>query len=116
MPRILRLRSFSSTILALPSLPRCDRPSAASASTSGVQPGRLAQGPEQKLAALGRIEGLDGISGLSRGSKRGGSVARSRAPVNEARSQGSVGRLLDFVVEALHMLAQLGHVVVQLLH
>src|SRR4051794_15907941 len=43
---------------ALPSLERCDRPRTAFWRFSGVQPGRLAQGPEENSGRAGRIAGL----------------------------------------------------------
>src|SRR5580700_4292355 len=52
------MASFS---LAFPSLARCERPSAASLRISGVQPGRLAQGPEEKRALCGRAAGAFAI-------------------------------------------------------
>ena len=53
MPSTFLLRSITSASLFLPILARCDRPSAASLSASKFQPGRLAQGPEEKQGFLG---------------------------------------------------------------
>src|SRR4029077_1148113 len=53
-----RVRSTASTIFFLPSLERWERPRAASLRTSGVHPGRLAQGPDEKSGRAGRIVGL----------------------------------------------------------
>jgi hypothetical protein len=47
-------RSFS---FALPCLERCERDRHASFSASGVQPGRLAQGPDEKKGRAGRTAG-----------------------------------------------------------
>ena len=43
---------------ARPILERCDRPSSAPASTSGDQPGRLAQGPDEKHGLAGTRVGF----------------------------------------------------------
>src|SRR5262245_27716716 len=43
---------------ALPSLARCERPSRAFSRFSRDQPGRLAQGPEEKWVLTGRLAGL----------------------------------------------------------
>src|SRR5262245_5115643 len=43
---------------ALPSFDRCERPSTASLRFCGVQPGRLAQGPEEKCGVFGRRPGF----------------------------------------------------------
>ncbi len=51
------MRSMTSFSLALPGFERCDRPTSAEASTSGDQPGRLAQGPEEKQGLFGRTFG-----------------------------------------------------------
>src|SRR5579872_6113159 len=58
IPSTFLLRSMTSASLLLPILARCDRPRAASLSTSRVQPGRLAQGPEEKQGLLGVWEGF----------------------------------------------------------
>src|SRR5690606_6029343 len=42
---------------ALAGLARCERPTRAPASASTVQPGRFAQGPEEKLGLAGRTSG-----------------------------------------------------------
>src|SRR5271155_2654775 len=52
---------MASLSLALPGLARCERPSAASLRISGVQPGRLAQGPEENCAFFGRAAGAFAI-------------------------------------------------------
>src|SRR6266550_7326908 len=52
-----RVRSIASLSLALPGLERCDRPRQASLRASGVQPGRLAQGPDEKNGRAGRTAG-----------------------------------------------------------
>src|SRR5262245_42841616 len=43
---------------ALPSLARCERPSSAFSRFFRDQPGRLAQGPEEKCVLTGRLAGL----------------------------------------------------------
>src|SRR5262245_24911559 len=62
MPRMLRVRSTAPTIFFLPSFERCERPTAASKRTSGVHPGRLAQGPDEKSGRAGREFGFIGLS------------------------------------------------------
>jgi hypothetical protein len=44
--------------LALPGTERCERPNKAPLTASGVRPGRLAQGPEEKNGRAGRTAGL----------------------------------------------------------
>src|SRR6516162_2625392 len=44
--------------LALPILERCERPSEASVRAERLQPGRLAQGPDEKCGTIGRTAGL----------------------------------------------------------
>src|ERR1700759_2256772 len=58
MPRTARVRSMASFSFALPGLERCERPSSASESACGVQPGRLAQGPDEKKGRAGRTAGI----------------------------------------------------------
>src|SRR5215472_15039775 len=58
MPRMARERSRTSASLALPDFERCDRPTHASDSRAKVQPGRLAQGPDEKWEMCGRAAGL----------------------------------------------------------
>src|SRR5471032_1909397 len=58
MPRMLRVRSTASTIFFLAVLDRWDRPMAASLRASGVHPGRLAQGPDEKSGRAGRMVGF----------------------------------------------------------
>src|SRR5262244_1757749 len=43
---------------ALPAAARCERPRQASASASSDQPGRLAQGPDEKKGRRGRSDGF----------------------------------------------------------
>src|SRR5690349_7567706 len=51
---------------ALPGLDRCERPTSALASTSTVQPGRLAQGPDEKFGLAGFTAGaVWGVSAIS---------------------------------------------------
>src|SRR6185437_3428123 len=65
MPSIDRVRSTASTIFFLPSLERWDRPTAASLRASGVHPGRLAQGPDEKSGRAGRAFGFVMILSLT---------------------------------------------------
>src|SRR6201986_5222882 len=58
MPSSALVRSIASFSLALPGLERCDRPSSAALSASGVRPGRLAQGPDEKKGRAGRTAGF----------------------------------------------------------
>src|SRR5690242_1572665 len=58
MPRSDLVRSMASLSLALPGLERCERPSSAPLRASGVQPGRLAQGPDEKKGRAGRTAGI----------------------------------------------------------
>src|SRR5581483_2305660 len=46
---------------ALPILARWERPSAASVRVCRLQPGRLAQGPEEKCGIAGRTPGFDAV-------------------------------------------------------
>src|SRR5579883_630514 len=84
MPSRCRVRSTASTIFFLPILERWDRPTAASLRASGVHPGRLAQGPDEKSGRAGRAFGFV-IYPLPyrRAALRWGSVARG--PYRETR-------------------------------
>jgi hypothetical protein len=42
----------------LPTLPRCERPSAEVSSLSALQPGGLAHGPDEKKGLFGLVAGL----------------------------------------------------------
>src|SRR5262245_51785546 len=68
-----RLSWMTSASLALPAVDRCDRPRAAAERISGVQPGRLAQGPDEKNGRAGRKAGLVMVA----------SLPERRAPVGE---------------------------------
>src|SRR3569832_1055803 len=57
MPRICLVFSIASLSLALPGLERWERPTSALFRASGVQPGRLAQGPDEKKGRAGRTAG-----------------------------------------------------------
>src|SRR5690606_20554504 len=52
-----RVRSIASLSLSLPTLARCERPSGAPARPLRVQPGRFAQGPDEKLGTRGSAAG-----------------------------------------------------------
>src|SRR5262249_47581736 len=58
IPRIARERSITSTKRASPTPERCERPTSAVSSISADQPGRLAQGPEEKHGLAGRRVGF----------------------------------------------------------
>src|SRR3954447_3858466 len=45
---------------ALPSAPRCERPSGSVCSKEALQPGGLAHGPEEKYGLAGRVVGFAG--------------------------------------------------------
>src|SRR5262245_57241357 len=49
----------------LPSFERCERPTSASLRAWRVQPGRLAQGPEEKCGFAGRFPGIVAVMFLS---------------------------------------------------
>src|SRR4029078_4276921 len=57
IPSSALVRSIASLSLALPGFERCERPSNAPLSASAVQPGRLAQGPDEKKGRAGRTDG-----------------------------------------------------------
>src|SRR3954452_1359114 len=91
MPSSDRVRSTASTIFFLPVLERWERPMAASLRTSGVHPGRLAQGPDEKSGRAGRMFGF--IINLSLteelhsggGAWPGADIRAAAAGVNEER-------------------------------
>src|SRR5262249_41703598 len=58
IPSTFLLRSMTSASLLLPIFARCERPSSASLRASRLQPGRLAQGPDEKQGFLGVWEGF----------------------------------------------------------
>jgi hypothetical protein len=58
MPSRVRERSIISTIRASPTRERCERPTSACDSAFGDQPGRLAQGPDEKHGLAGRRVGF----------------------------------------------------------
>ena len=53
-----RVRSIARLSFALPIFERCERPRSASVSAERLQPGRLAQGPEEKCGMSGRTVGI----------------------------------------------------------
>src|SRR5690606_34981010 len=57
-----RVSSSARWIRALAGLARCERPTSAPDSASTVQPGRFAQGPEEKLGLAGRTAGLAAVA------------------------------------------------------
>src|ERR1700720_200915 len=65
---------------ALPSLARCERPRAASVRACRLQPGRLAQGPDEKCGTAGRTPGIVFVMSLpfQIGAPRWGGVSRRR--------------------------------------
>jgi hypothetical protein len=56
-----RVSSMASLSLALPTFARCERPRAASLRFWAVQPGRLAQGPDEKCGTFGRTAGFAAV-------------------------------------------------------
>ena len=58
MPSSRRLLSTTAASFSLPGAERWERPTSAPASTAGVHPGRLVQGPEEKLGFAGRTVGF----------------------------------------------------------
>jgi hypothetical protein len=56
--RIARERSMTSKSCASPTDERCERPTSAFSRTAGDQPGRFAQGPEEKHGFAGRRVGF----------------------------------------------------------
>src|SRR6266567_255512 len=81
-----------STSRARPTRERCDRPSSASSSTAGDQPGRLAQGPDEKHGLAGRRVGFIAPSlPFQLPASGGGALAPSMPAVNAA-AQHRAGR------------------------
>ena len=74
------MRSIARLSLALPILARCERPRAASVRAWRLQPGRLAQGPDEKCGFAGRMPGFALVMCLSfqMGAPRWGGVSRCR--------------------------------------
>src|SRR5260370_39368829 len=94
MPRIARERSRTSRNFALPAAERCERPRQASWSAWSDQPGRLAQGPEEKWGDCGRSDGF--IAGIARrigAARLGGGCPRGNhvAPTERATSDVACG-------------------------
>ena len=58
MPRMARDRSITSASCAFGPAARCERPSNAASSAPSEKPGRLAQGPDEKLGLAGRRSGF----------------------------------------------------------
>src|SRR5277367_58111 len=87
MPRTSRVRSMASLSFALPSFARCDRPSAAFSRAWAVQPGRFAQGPEEKHAFAGRVAGflLMKWPPFQMGAPRWGEVSRRGCYMSRAK-------------------------------
>src|SRR5690349_15724749 len=86
MPSRARVRSMASTIFFLPSLERWDRPTAASLRTSGVQPGRLAQGPDEKSGRAGRAFGFIKNLSLAEELRSGGGAWPAAAIVADGKT------------------------------
>src|SRR3954471_6901905 len=99
MPKSFLVRSMASFSLALPGLERWERPTSAPSRASGVQPGRLAQGPDEKKGRAGRTAGrTDSVipfipsrmiaprwGGVARRRYRGAGPARQRGNVRRER-------------------------------
>src|SRR5258708_4355845 len=66
-----RVRSMARLSFALPIFDRCERPRTASVRTERLQPGRLAQGPDEKCGTVGRIRGLALVMLLGLGKAKG---------------------------------------------
>src|SRR6516164_2069105 len=78
--------------LALPGFERCERPSSAPARFCRFQPGRLAQGPDEKCGTRGRTEGIaDVMAYPSRLSPLGGEGCPAVAN-KEIGNERQVGR------------------------
>src|SRR5215469_5237029 len=78
---------------ALPSFARCERPRAASSRAWRVQPGRFAQGPDEKCGTRGRTLGITFVMSLSFqiGAPRWGGVSRGGAYGTAPRESSSKG-------------------------
>src|SRR5262245_64023448 len=77
---------------ALPSLARCERPRKAFSRFFRDQPGRLAQGPEEKCVLTGRLAGLRAVViclPFQIDAPRWGGVARGVSEGKRARCQES---------------------------
>src|SRR5215468_3725415 len=74
-----RVRSIARLSFALPIFDRCERPRTASVRAERLQPGRLAQGPEEKCGTAGRTAGIALVIGLpfQIGAPRWGGVSRA---------------------------------------
>ena len=72
----------------MPAGERCERPSSAERSTSGVQPGRLAHGPQEKLGSAGAALGLSDRAHDRGGLFAGGGGVNSRPRKQMGRPQG----------------------------
>src|SRR5215467_4804242 len=117
MPSVARVRSTASTIFFLPSFERCERPTAASERTSGVHPGRLAQGPDEKSGRAGREFGFITLSLTEELHSVGGAwpavrIRAARPGVNVGRSTRGLGPQLVVGADRRHLKHRRGFVVV----
>src|ERR1700751_6024803 len=107
MPSTSRVRSLARLSLARPTFDRWERPVSASVRAWRLQPGRLAQGPEEKCGVVGRTPGVafvmlsilpDRRPSVGRGFPRPGIVeVRGRRQARRGNNSVSVEtmRLLD---------------------
>ena len=79
---------------ALPIYERCERPRTAPLRACGVQPGRLAHGPDEKCGTFGRTAGFAMVIDLSFqiGAPRWGGVSRGRT---YGSGGGTSSRIMD---------------------
>src|SRR5262245_18893078 len=88
--------SMASFRRALPSLARCERPRKAFSRLFRDQPGRLAQGPDEKWVLTVRVAGLRGVVislPFQIDAPRWGGVARGVSERKPAKSQGNWQRM-----------------------
>ncbi len=102
-----RVRSMTSFSFAFPGPDRWDRPTNASFSASGLQPGRLAQGPEEKLGFAGRVSGFWVTGGVSK-DRQGGIVDDGCRGVRPPYQSGARKLCTPWRVVNAHYVAKLG--------
>src|SRR6185312_34592 len=94
--RISRDKSMARFSFALPILARCERPRTASVRAWRLQPGRLAQGPDEKCGMTGRTPGVALLITLSF-QIESPSVGRGVPPTGLRKSGARVKRTLRSV-------------------
>src|SRR6218665_2459780 len=83
---------------ALPGLERCERPTSALLSASTAQPGRLAQGPDEKLGFAGFTAGaIRGIAAISSDPPRSMRLALGRDVLRRGIRPMAGGRQWSFL-------------------